>query len=343
MDSSKTNKVALMWRGDPRAPDRPTHYETRLQPVINSLRGAGYAPEPIVYFDEQATIARDRLLACCAALVWINPLADGRDRSIVDDVLRDVAAHGVWVSAHPDVIAKIGVKTVLFHTQHLGWGSDVRLYETPADFALRFPAALGLGARVLKPNRGSDGQGILKVASVGPHDISVQHASSDEVQLMDVDALRDIVAPVFARAGGLIDQEAHPTDGGMVRCYVCGDRVIGFAIQRPRQAYPSPEQPAFAMNSAKEMWGPDHQPFSDLRASMEEDWIPRLLAAHALDRQDLPALWDADFLWRATISPGRSRFALCEINASCVSPFPDTAPDAILSAVQLCAYRQLHG
>jgi hypothetical protein len=29
---------------------------------------------------------------------------------------------GVWVSAHPDVILKMGVKEVLHRTRHLGWG-----------------------------------------------------------------------------------------------------------------------------------------------------------------------------------------------------------------------------
>ena len=251
--SSKTNRVALMWRGNPRTPDMPTHYEARLQPVSDALCRAGFSPEGVVYFDEQSTFVRERLVACAAVLVWINPLADGHDRSVVDEVLRDVAAHGVWVSAHPDVIAKIGVKEVLFHTQHLGWGSEVHLYGTLSDFSLRFPAALAHGARVLKPNRGNDGQGILKFARAGADVLSVQHASTDKVRHMAFRDLCSLVAPAFAGGGRLIDQEAHSTDAGMVRCYVSGDRVIGFAIQHPRQAHPSPERPAFGMNSAKEM------------------------------------------------------------------------------------------
>src|SRR5262245_59832038 len=41
-------------------------------------------------------------------LVWINPIVDGRDRMDLNKVLADVAASGVFVSAHPDVIAKMG-------------------------------------------------------------------------------------------------------------------------------------------------------------------------------------------------------------------------------------------
>jgi hypothetical protein len=35
-------------------------------------------------------------------------MTDGRDRSKLDPMLRDLSDHCVWVSAHPDVIQKIG-------------------------------------------------------------------------------------------------------------------------------------------------------------------------------------------------------------------------------------------
>jgi hypothetical protein len=37
-------------------------------------------------------------------LVWVNPIHEGRNRALLDALLREVAARGVWVSAHPDVI-----------------------------------------------------------------------------------------------------------------------------------------------------------------------------------------------------------------------------------------------
>ena len=79
-------------------------------------------------------------------------------------MLRDVAARGPWVSAHPDVILKMGVKEVLHRTRHLGWGTDTHLYRTAADFRDEFPARLqAAGPRVLKQNRGNGGQGVWKV------------------------------------------------------------------------------------------------------------------------------------------------------------------------------------
>jgi hypothetical protein len=73
----------------------------------------------------------------------------------------------VWVSAHPDVILKMGVKEVLYHTKHLGWGTDTHLYRTALEFNEQFPQRLqAAGPRVLKQNRGNDGQGVWKAELV---------------------------------------------------------------------------------------------------------------------------------------------------------------------------------
>ena len=61
-------------------------------------------------------------------LVWVDPIHQGKTRDALDPLLRDVAAQGPWVSAHPDVILKMGVKEVLYRTRHLGWGADTHRY-----------------------------------------------------------------------------------------------------------------------------------------------------------------------------------------------------------------------
>jgi hypothetical protein len=52
---------------------------------------------------------------------WVNPVDKGRDRNALDSILREVASAGVFVSAHPDMMAEIGVKAVLHRTRGLGW------------------------------------------------------------------------------------------------------------------------------------------------------------------------------------------------------------------------------
>jgi len=322
-------KIAVIWRGDWRSPATPTRYEQRLRPVMEALRAAHFKPEAIVFFEEQAETVREALRGCAGALVWINPLADGRDRRVVDGLLREAAAHGTWVSAHPDVIAKMGAKDVLYTTRELGWGSDTELYETLEDFQARFPEQVARGPRVLKPHRGNDGQGVLKVARSGDV-FAVQSASNDEAGELSWNELIERVAPAF-EDGRLIDQEFHAAARGMVRCYLSFDRVIGFARQAPRT---DGTRPAFAMNSAKAMFTSDEPAFGDLRESMHKDWIPGMKQLLGIETCSLPALWDADFLVRGRASVGRSAYALCEINVSCVSPFPDVAPIEIAQGVR---------
>ena len=72
-----------------------------------------------------------------------------KTREALDPLLREVAARGPWVSAHPDVILKMGVKEVLYRTKHLGWGTDTHLYRSAAEFRDAFPA------RLRQPARGS--------------------------------------------------------------------------------------------------------------------------------------------------------------------------------------------
>lgn len=329
-------RIAVMWRGDPRASHVPAPHEARLLPVIDALRAAGFMAEGVVWFDEDAVATVTRLKAFAGVLVWINPLSDGRDRAVVDASLRDAAAAGVWVSAHPDVILRLGTKAVLAATRDLGWGSDTELYDTVDAFDARFWPKLGGGCpRVLKPLRGNDGQGVMKIAADGDR-LTVQHAGDDRVEQLSRDQLVARVREVFASGGGLIDQPFHETvEAGMVRCYLALDRVVGFAEQRPRRE--GAGAGAFGMNSAKTMHGADAPAFADLRRAMETDWVPGLQRMLGLATERLPALWDADFLYRAPAEVARQgRFVLCEINVSCVSPFPPDAPAAVAAAVQRC-------
>lgn len=324
--------LVLMWRGNIHVPQQPTRHAERLAPLVAALADEGVETSPLVYFDAEADAARARLLQADGVMVWINPLQDGQDRAIVDGLLCDVASRGVWVSAHPDTILKLGTKEVLFRTRDLGWGSDTELYRSFDDFELRFPLKLSLaGPRVLKPLRGNDGQGVLKV-SLSPRDrnsVDVQAAFDDQTETLPLTGLVRRMRRSFGEGLRLIDQRFQPNvSAGMVRCYMSGDRVVGFAEQSPRR-----DRGAFAMNSAKTMHCAEAGAFQDLRHSMEQDWIPAMQNELDLPTSALPVLWDADFLFRAPDDIARTRFVLCEINVSSVSPFPDVASPAIASTV----------
>jgi hypothetical protein len=53
----------------------------------------------------------------------------------------------------------------------------------------------------------------------------------------------------------------------------------------------------------------------------------------ALSLDELPVIWDADFLLGPKNAAGQDSYILCEINASSVFPIPDEAPDAIAATL----------
>ena len=125
--------VAVLWRGDEDARRAGIASNERLRPVFEALAEVGIEARPVVHRDEIAASVRDELLAVDGVLVWIDPIGRGEDRRVIDAILREVAAAGRWVSAHPDVVAAMGTKEVLHRTRQLGWGTDVHRYETLED------------------------------------------------------------------------------------------------------------------------------------------------------------------------------------------------------------------
>src|SRR5471030_294570 len=169
MTGNDIGRVAVLWRGDREVRRSATPQNNRFHRVFEELVALGIHAEPAVYDEDFADDVREQLLNVNGVLVWVDPLHEGKTRAVLDALLRDVAARGPWVSAHPDVILKMGVKEVLHRTRHLGWGTDTHLYGTARAFRDEFPAHLqSAGPRVLKQNRGNGGQGVWKVESIAP-------------------------------------------------------------------------------------------------------------------------------------------------------------------------------
>src|ERR1700676_4680062 len=110
MAKGSTPKLALLWHGDREARRNATPHNNRLSRVFEALAALGVRAEPAVYADDMAAEVREQLLKVDGVLVWVNPIFDGGNRAMLDAMLRDVAAKGIWVSAHPDVILKMGTK-----------------------------------------------------------------------------------------------------------------------------------------------------------------------------------------------------------------------------------------
>jgi hypothetical protein len=273
-------------------------------------------------------------------LVWVDPIHEGKTRSVLDAMLRDVASRGPWVSAHPDVILKMGVKEVLHRTKHLGWGTDTHLYRTAADFTGVFPSRLqSAGPRVLKRNRGNGGQGVWKVELISKlvgdaSVVRVLHAQrGSKPEEMPLAEFMTRCETYFAADGCIVDQPFQPRlPDGMIRCYMGVDKVVGFGHQLIKALIPpppeGPDAPA-AQPGPRIMHGADAEPFRGLREKMEAEWTPQMLEMLGIDTASLPIIWDADFLYGPRTASGEDSYVLCEINVSSVFAIPDQAPAAI--------------
>ncbi|MBY5570424.1 Cj0069 family protein [Rhizobium leguminosarum] len=334
-------RIAIVWRGDRQARRTATPQNNRFHRIFEELAAVGLAPEPAVFDEEFADEVLEQLLAVDAVLVWVNPLDDGKARKILDALLRQVAEAGRFVSAHPDVILKMGVKEVLYETRHIGWGVDTRLYRTAADFRQAFvPTFLAAGPRVLKQNRGNGGQGIWKVELVGAPAggatlISVLEAKSGSVpEAIDLSDFMSRCESYFTEGGCIVDQPFQSRlPEGMIRCYMSGCRVVGFGQQLVKALVTSGAGREPLQPGPRIMHPASAEPFQTLRGRMESEWTPEMMSTLGIEAASLPIIWDADFLYGPPDASGNDTYVLCEINVSSVFAIPDEAPTEIARAM----------
>lgn len=313
-------RVGLLWR---REWDPPSDGPPKLHGVFSAFAGLGVQAEPVVYSDDAVDAVRDQLLGLDGVLVWVNPIEQGLDRSRLDPLLRDVAGAGVFVSAHPDVILRMGTKEVLVDTKSLSWGTDTRIYRTWNELRHALPARLAEGKPlVLKQHRGMGGQGVWKVELADDGSVIAQHAAGGVApEAMALDEFLEICKPY-----GLVVEQPYQErlPEGMIRAYLTHDRVVGFTHQHPRGLLPPDVEPH---PSSKAFEPPDEPKYGALRARVEDEWVPEMQRVIGLDTARLPVIWDADFL-----RGDGDAYVLCEINVSSTFAFPELAMPAVARA-----------
>jgi hypothetical protein len=357
MSDLPNGRVAIVYPGDAEARRNATPANNRFAPLFSAFAAAGVVAEPAVYHDDFCAAVREQLLQVDAVLVWINPIEGGRDRTLLDALLREVADAGVFVSTHPELILQLGTKEVLYTTRSLGWGTDTYMYRTLEQLAEELPLRLARGqARVLKQYRGHSGIGVWKVAlppgaaPVQPQPTSlvrVRHAQRGAVEEeIALAAFVERCAAYFMGAGRMIDQayqERLPE--GMIRCYLVHDQVVGFGHQAVNALFPAPPgaEPGAAPQPGPRLYHPPTVPeFQALKQQLERAWLPALQQLLAIPTERLPILWDCDFLLGPPQADGSDSYVLCEINVSSVAPYPDSATPYIVAATraQIAALRQ---
>lgn len=337
-------RVAVVYHGDAERRRTASPETSKVPTVFAALAAEGVEGVPVVHHDDFHGEVRAQLMRMDGVLVWVNPIEDGRDRTRLDALLHEVAAAGVFVSTHPDIILKLGTKQVLIDTREMSWSArDTQVHRTPAELRAALAAHMAAGeARVLKQYRGHSGQGIWKVESGGAG-VRVREAPrGSPEQTMALDAFVARCGEYFAGDGRIVDQPYQARlPEGMIRCYLVHDKVEGFGHQAVNALCPAP--PGAPRNAfpatTKRLYHPPGKPeFQALKRQLENEWLPQLLASFKLSAAELPVLWDCDFLLgekaRMNTDDGADTYVLCEINVSSVSPFPDSALAPLARAVR---------
>ena len=327
------SSVAIMIYGDTNSA-RNALTEEKYKDLAIAFSSEGFNVESVLYNDGSADKLSIELLKFDAILVWVNPIEQGNDRKKLDALLVEIAGKGCFVSTHPEVILKMGTKDVLYKTKDMDWGGDIKMYKSYDDFINRFPRSLQTsGTRVLKQYRGNGGNGVFKIKrSSKDNEVILTHATDGtQEKVLSKEDFNNEFKKFFLNDGLLIDQEWNNNIvNGMVRCYLSGTKVAGFGYQEINALY--------ELNNKTSLPGKRYYftencgLFADLKEIMESKWVSDLQKNLSIDKSMLPVIWDADFfINKPTSNNVAEKYSLCEINVSCVSPFPPGAVTFIIS------------
>jgi hypothetical protein len=327
----KNDLIAFMVFGDPASP-RNALTEEKYRKLAAHFMENGFVVDTINYHDSLAAKFETELLKYRAILVWVNPVEQGGDRKILDPLLTKLFDSGCFVSAHPGTILKMGTKDVLYKTRNSDFGGDIELYRSFTNFRKEFINGSTVATRILKQYRGNGGNGVFKVEmNINPTTITVTHANTGEKETFSsTDDFFSSFENYFQSNGILIDQPWNSNIiNGMVRCYLCSNKVVGFGYQEINALYPS-KKPGQRFYFSEECGL-----FHDLKNIMENKWINEIQICTEVEENNLPVIWDADFfINNVNLADTSKKYTLCEINVSCVSPFPESAIPSIVAEVK---------
>jgi len=338
---------------------------TTLANILNDLH-SGVNATFVEYTDDDQMRLKKRLRENFDGVVcWVNPVSTnargeeetradwaGNDGGL-DKLLKRVADEGLHVSAHPDIIEKIGTKRVLFETRNEPWGlPNTHYYKTKEDLRERFRNSISSDkCRILKMDRGSAGMGvwrcdIVEDSSAHPHNneslvMRIQHAGDDRVE--DRVSLEQMLERLEERmdktGGGVVDMPFLPqVNEGIIRCYMMREQCRGILHQLPLSSsddtlkmkpslYPnlnvskSKRYQTKGLHEGQRIHPPDSPEYQELVVILENDWVPKLVRAVGLlscndasIRDALPVVWDIDFICRTTESVERRESDISEAN-----------------------------
>ena len=328
------------------------HHRADTLPICNALLSRGWSSYPIFYSDASLEQVKAELLSCTGYIVRINPgKYDGVTQSTLDNMLREVAATGVVAMSHPDAMIKMGAKDALVKIKHLSCGmpDTYAYYDIPA-FKAQFPKSVATGVRVLKQNRGSQGEGIwvCKIKDgqegevTGATILDLQEAVDNHKEEKTIDEFMTFCEQyIVGENGQLVDQRFLPRIvEGEVRVNMIYETPVEIIHKKPAEGGIS----ATLSSGAKYVsYAPDDPQFTTLMKNFMAD-LPTIMPSLGMEGVAVPLIWTVDFILGEKDEDGSDKYFVGEFNCSCVGITQqlhlakDVADAAIAICTQSCKF-----
>ncbi|CEL93230.1 unnamed protein product [Vitrella brassicaformis CCMP3155] len=296
-------------------------------PIANELIKQNWACQTIFYSDAEYKEVESALSKADAYICRVNPgTYEGVTNSKLFGLLRDVAAKGVVAMSHPDVMQKMGAKDALVKIRDLSCGlPDTYAYYDIPSFKAQFPKSIAEHPRVLKQNRGSQGEGIwvckLKEGHSGPVTgrtmLDLQEAVDNHKEERTVDDFMTFCEQyIVGEDGQLIDQRFLPRIvEGEVRVNMIYDTPTEIVHKKPKAGGISATLKSGAQYIS---YKPDDPLFAPLMKNFLHNDLPRIMSVLGMEKEPIPLIWTADFILGDKTSDGLDSYVVGEFNCSCV-------------------------
>lgn len=331
-------------------------YRKDTMPMINALKEKGWHAEVIFYADHKRNELLEYVKDNADAVVSrINPgdLPNGETHYF--NFLIELNHLGIILMPHPKDMVNYGTKDVLCKlTDTELVPNDTYVYYTLAQLQENFPISLSLGERVLKQNRGSDGNGIWRVVVTDkrkfvkgqplPLDTQIKctEAIDHHVEHHELAAFMDYLGNRYlGENGSVVDMRFFPRiKEGEIRIFYVGEQPIFVIHKQP----PEMEEAFCAAVSSGATYRYDNP--NDWKKLIEHFSAHIPIIQKKLGSYNTPLIWTADFIldWDKN---GTDKYILSEINCSCVGfashlhlNIQQTVADKIISVITKTGEKQ---
>ena len=281
-----------------------------------------------------------------------------------DDMLRELADAGLMIMTHPDVMSTLGAKDSLVKIKHLKCGlEDTEVYYNPEELIAGFRKSIAFQPRVIKQNRGSQGEGIwiVKLKDEAAYcseygecmvsldtELVLMEAWDNHVEYHTVGEFIEFCINGRSQHSGewtstgegryfegglaagsmIVDQRFLPRiTEGEVRCLFVGSELVHIIHKKPKEGGLSA---TLASGAIYTNYTPCDEKFARLVEHLKED-IPRIMDSFDMADRPLPLLWTADYIYGDT----DEELYLGEINCSCPGVTQQLEIVAVIAKVAL--------